>query len=154
GLLRQLGVKRGDRVVVQVEKTPEALLAYLGIVRAGAVFVPLNPAYQAEEVAYFLSDVEPALAIGRPEAAPFAAAAGARAVPQVFTLGADGGGSWSESVASATPRFDVAPVGARELASIVYTSGTTGRAKGAMLTHENLVSNAATLHALWGFEPD
>jgi malonyl-CoA/methylmalonyl-CoA synthetase len=154
GLLRQLGVKRGDRVVVQVEKTPEALLAYLGIVRAGAVFVPLNPAYQAEEVAYFLSDVEPALAIGRPEAARFAAVARASAVPQVFTLGADGGGSWSESVASATPRFDVAPVGARELASIVYTSGTTGRAKGAMLTHENLVSNAATLHALWGFEPD
>jgi len=155
GLLRQLGVKRGDRVVVQVEKTPEALLAYLGIVRAGAVFVPLNPAYLAEEVAYFLKDVEPALAIGRPEAArSFAAVARASAVPHVFGLGADGRGTWSESVASATPISDVDPAEARDLASIVYTSGTTGRAKGAMLTHQNLVSNAVTLHALWGFEPD
>jgi len=68
GLLRALGVGRGDRVAVQVDKTPEALLAYLGTLRAGAVFLPLNPAYGAEEVAYFFGDAEPAVAVGRPEA--------------------------------------------------------------------------------------
>jgi len=153
GLLRSLGVRRGDRVAVQVEKTPDALLAYLGTVRAGAVFVPLNPAYRAEEVAYFFADAEPVVAIGRPEAArDFEAAAVARGVRHVFTLGADGRGSWSDAVAAASPLLEDRPVGERDLASIVYTSGTTGRAKGAMLTHENLASNAVTLHKLWGFE--
>ncbi|HME72031.1 MAG TPA: AMP-binding protein [Myxococcota bacterium] len=153
GLLRTLGVGRGDRVAVQVDKTPEALLAYLGTVRAGAVFVPLNPAYRAEEVAYFLHDSEPVVAIGRPEAARnFESVATESPLRHFFALGADGRGTWSDAVAAASPVLDDAPVGERDLASIVYTSGTTGRAKGAMLTHGNLVSNAVTLHALWGFQ--
>ncbi|HBZ69500.1 MAG TPA: malonyl-CoA synthase [Deltaproteobacteria bacterium] len=152
GLLRSLGVMPGDRVAVQVDKTPEALLLYLGTVRAGAVFLPLNPAYRAEEVAYFLGDAEPAVAVGRPEVArEFEAAASASRVRHVFVLGADGRGSWAEAVGAASPVHDDAPVGESDLASIVYTSGTTGRAKGAMLTHRNLVSNAVTLHTLWGF---
>jgi malonyl-CoA/methylmalonyl-CoA synthetase len=151
GLLRRLGVKPGDRVTVQVEKTPEALLTYLGVVRAGAVFVPLNPAYREEEVAHVLRDVEPAVLIGSPEGARSVEdAARTGLVPYVFALG----GSWSEAVRAAPPIFDDSPVDKADLASIVYTSGTTGRAKGAMLTHENLVSNAVTLHALWGFERD
>jgi len=153
GLLRSLGLARGDRVAVQVDKTPEALLVYLGTVRAGAAFLPLNPAYRSEEVAYFLADAEPAVAIGRPEAASdFEAAATASRVRHVFALGADGRGSWSDAVAAASPVHEDARIGERDLASIVYTSGTTGRAKGAMLTHGNLVSNAVTLHTLWGFE--
>jgi malonyl-CoA/methylmalonyl-CoA synthetase len=154
GLLRTLGVGPGDRVAVQVDKTPEALLVYLGTVRAGAVFLPLNPAYRADEVAYFLGDAEPVVAVGRPEAAPdFDAAAAASGVRHVFSLDAQGRGSWSDAVASAAPVYDDAPVGEHDLASLVYTSGTTGRAKGAMLTHGNLLSNARALHALWGFEP-
>jgi malonyl-CoA/methylmalonyl-CoA synthetase len=150
GLLRELGVKPGDRVAVQVEKTPEALLAYLGVVRAGAVFVPLNPAYRADELAYLLGDVEPAVLIGPQESLRGAEdAARAGRVRHVFTLR----GSWSDAVEAASPIHDDAAWDDGKLASIVYTSGTTGRAKGAMLTHRNLVSNAVTLHALWGFEP-
>jgi len=154
--LRSLGVVDGDRVAVQVDKTPEALLTYLGVVRMGAVFLPLNPAYRADEVGYFLADAEPALAIGRPESADwFDTAARDAGVHRTLHLDADGRGSWRDAVDAASPESPgPCSAGADDLATLVYTSGTTGRSKGAMLTHRNLVSNALALQQIWGFRRD
>ncbi len=152
GLLRSLGVRPGDRVATQVDKSPAALLAYLGVVRAGAIFLPLNPAYRKDEVEYFLGDAEPAVAVGRTGDAEFIQATRAAGVRHVFDLDADGEGTWASAVAAAAPS-EGAPPADDDVASIVYTSGTTGRSKGAMLTHRNLVSNALTLHESWGFVP-
>ncbi|MBU6268278.1 MAG: AMP-binding protein [Sphingomonadales bacterium] len=148
--LRALGAQVGDRVVVQVEKSPEAVVLYLAAVRAGLVFVPLNTAYTAAELEYFIGDAGPALVVCRPgdEATVRGVAGGAA----VATLGADGTGSLLADMPDA-----VAPVAARtgdDLAAILYTSGTTGRSKGAMLSHGNLYSNAATLKDLWQWQPD
>ncbi|HUF85800.1 MAG TPA: malonyl-CoA synthase [Thermohalobaculum sp.] len=154
-----LGVAPGDRVAVQVEKSIEALTLYLGTLRAGAVFLPLNTAYTPPEVAYFLSDAEPAAFVcdpGRAEAlAPVAAKAGAR----LESMGGhrDGGrpeGSLAERAEAAGEDFATVARGPDDLAAILYTSGTTGRSKGAMLTHENLWSNAATLCDHWRFTRD
>lgn len=148
--LQALGACAGDRIVVQVEKSPEAVLLYLAAQRAGLVFVPLNTAYTAAELAYFLGDAEPSLVVCRPadEAAvgPLAGAA------RVVTLGEDGTGSL---LAGLGPH--IAPValrGADDIAAILYTSGTTGRSKGAMLSHGNLLSNALALKDLWRWSAD
>jgi malonyl-CoA/methylmalonyl-CoA synthetase len=154
-LLRRRGVAESDRVAAQAEKTPEALLLYLACIRAGAVYLPLNPAYTAAEIDYFLRDAEPALFVADPERAadlaPVAEAAGLR---HVETLGADGGGSLPDAAASASADFDDAPAAADDLAALLYTSGTTGRSKGAILTHGNLVSNAEALVETWRFTGD
>ncbi|WP_431299798.1 malonate--CoA ligase [Tabrizicola sp. BL-A-41-H6] len=146
-----LGVKPGDRVAVQVEKSVEAIILYLATVRAGAVFLPLNTAYTVAEVAYFIGDAEPALFVCDPaRVADFAAIAdktGARLV----TLDANGKGSLSDAAVTARPDFATVPRNADDLAALLYTSGTTGRSKGAMLTHGNLVSNALTLCEAWRF---
>ncbi len=147
-----LGVRPGDRVLVQVEKSPEALFLYLGCLRAGAVFLPLNTAYTLREVAYFVSDAEPALIVCRPGAeAGFAAE-----VPQgtrLVTL--DGvSGSLPELAAGADPDFADVACGPDDLAAILYTSGTTGRSKGAMLSHANLASNAEALISTWHYTSD
>jgi len=154
--LRSAGVGAGDRVAVQVDKSPEALLTYLGVVRLGAVFLPLNPAYREDEVAYFLGDAEPAVAIGRPETRKwFDRAARSAGVRRTFDLDARGLGSWRDAVdAAATDDPSPCPVGPDDLATLVYTSGTTGRSKGAMLTHRNLMSNGAALQQIWGFRAD
>ena len=152
GLLRALGVRRGDRVATQVDKSPEALLVYLGVVRAGASFLPLNPAYRPDELAYFLGDAEPAVVIGRSGDEACAEVARRAGVPHVFELDAHSRGSWASAVAGAEA-LDGAASASDDVAAIVYTSGTTGRSKGAMLTHENLVSNALTLRRMWGFVP-
>ncbi|WP_112312160.1 malonate--CoA ligase [Pseudogemmobacter bohemicus] len=151
--LLSLGVGPGDRVAVQIAKTPEALAVYAGAVAAGAVFLPLNTAYAPEEIGYFLGDARPAVFLCDPadEAAlaPLAEAAGAR----ILTLDASGGGSFAALMAEAS--VDLAPVPRRtgDLAAILYTSGTTGRSKGAMLSHGNLLSNAEVLTELWRFTP-
>lgn len=150
--LAELGVKPGDRVAAQVDKSPEALLLYLGAIRAGAVFLPLNTAYTVAELGYFLADAEPKVLVCSPAArealAPAAAKAGVRSME---TLGAEGRGSLSEKWSAAGEDFIDAPRGPDDLAALLYTSGTTGRSKGAMLTHGNLASNAETLVATWRF---
>jgi len=152
GLLVELGVEPGDRIAVQVEKSPEAIVLYLATLRAGAAFLPLNTAYTAAEMQYFLTDSEPRVVVCRPEdedkITPLAVKAGAA---HTLTLDADGSGSFAERTAEATPLQEPVERGMRDLAAILYTSGTTGRSKGAMLTVENLWSNANTLCEAWGF---
>jgi malonyl-CoA/methylmalonyl-CoA synthetase len=152
--LVMLGVEPGDRVAVQVEKSPEAILLYLACLRAGAIFLPLNTAYTLPELDYFLRDAEPRLLVVDPSRAdavePVARAAG---VAEQTTLGAAGEGSLSELAASCPADFADVPRERDDLAAILYTSGTTGRSKGAMLTHGNLASNASTLAEIWHFGP-
>ncbi len=150
--LEALGVRPGDRVAAQVEKSPEALLLYLGCVRAGAVFLPLNTAYTTAELDYFVGDAEPSLLVCDPSKREalghLAKAARPRAVE---TLDAQGQGSLAERARRASPEFEDRARGPSDLAAILYTSGTTGRSKGAMLTHANLATNAATLTRYWRF---
>ncbi|OJA05696.1 malonyl-CoA synthase [Halomonas sp. QHL1] len=155
GALTELGVKQGDRVAVQVDKSPEAILLYLACLRIGGVYLPLNTGYTGDEIRYFLNDAEPALFVCRPklldEAKALAAETGC---PAVATLGSASDGSLMETARTAAPREDVVALGERDLAAILYTSGTTGRSKGAMLTHKNLASNAETLVTAWHFSAD
>ncbi|HLG89228.1 MAG TPA: AMP-binding protein [Alphaproteobacteria bacterium] len=150
GALANFGIGRGDRVAVQVEKSVEALLLYLGCLRLGAVYLPLNTAYRSAEIEYFLGDAQPRLFVCAPDrldrSMPLAAGAGAR----IATLGIDGDGTLAQSAAEAdpAPREELAP---GDLAAVLYTSGTTGRSKGAMLSHANLLSNALALKETWGF---
>ncbi len=154
-LLVARGVKPGDRVAVQVDKSWTALVVYLAAVRAGAVYLPLNTAYTLAEVEYFLSDAEPALFLCRPEIEAEARALATRlGVACVETLGADGTGSLTRAAQGLSPDFADVPRGPSDLGGILYTSGTTGRAKGAMLSHDNLLSNALTLRDYWRFTRD
>ena len=147
--LARLGVAPGDRVAAQIEKSQAGFILYLGVVAAGAVFLPLNIAYTAAEVAYFLGDAEPALLVCDPSRA-----AGLATGAAVRTLDAAGQGTMRDAMDAGDPVFRPADRDASDLAAILYTSGTTGRSKGAMLTHGNLMSNALTLVALWRFTPD
>ncbi len=146
-----LGVQPGDRVAVQVEKSIEALMLYLACVRAGAIFLPLNNAYTPAEVEYFLGDAKPRVFVCDPPKAEalrlVAAAAGAR----LETLGTKGDGTLADTMVAAPAVFADVPRGPDDLAAILYTSGTTGRSKGAMLSHENLASNARVLVETWRF---
>ncbi len=152
GLLKELGVATGDRVVVQVDKSPEAILLYLACLRAGAVYVPLNVAYTAAEVAYFVDDAAPKVLVCRPEAQAELQADALRAgVAHVLTLDSARGGTLMER-RSAAPDAAIAEVEKNHPAAILYTSGTTGRSKGAILTHHNLASNALALVRIWRFE--
>jgi malonyl-CoA/methylmalonyl-CoA synthetase len=143
------GVSVGDRVAVQVEKTPANLVLYLATVRAGAVFLPLNTAYTVAELGYFLSDAEPALVVCDPLVQPRVKAIAG--VARVETLDARGEGTFADLASEQAETFETAARGADDLAAICYTSGTTGRSKGAMLTHLALSSNAGTLVDLWRF---
>ncbi|MCO5731409.1 malonyl-CoA synthase [Rhizobium sp. SSA_523] len=151
--LISLGVEPGDRVAVQVEKTPQALMLYLACVRAGAVYLPLNTAYTLTELDYFIGDAEPRLIVCSPKAqaglTPIAEARGAR----VETLDETGTGSLMALAATQARDFADIDRGPDDLAAILYTSGTTGRSKGAMLSHDNLLSNAETLREYWRFTP-
>ncbi len=153
-LLVAAGLKKGDRVAAQVEKSPEALYLYLGCLRAGCVFLPLNPAYQRGEVAYFLDDAKPGLFVCRPETFEQAQElAWAARVPLVHDLGERGEGSLVAAAAEMAEAFVTVESAGSDLAAILYTSGTTGRSKGAMLSHRNLAANGLALHRTWGFRP-
>ena len=148
-----LGLGKGDRIAVQVEKSTEALMAYLGAIRAGAAFLPLNTAYTPAEVAYFLGDAEPAIVVCSPSTEGEIRKIAGEA--KVVTLGEGGAsGSLLEPVDAASTDFEEISCETDDLAAILYTSGTTGRSKGAMLTHRNLSSNAEALASTWRFTPD
>jgi len=151
GALRRRGVAPGDRVAVQVEKSPEALMLYLACVRAGAVYLPLNTAYTLAELDYFIGDATPRLVVVDPKHSESIAEIAATHGGTVETLDATGGGSLLQLSRSEEAGFPDVERGPDDLAAILYTSGTTGRSKGAMLTHDNLLSNALTLRDLWRF---
>ena len=153
-LLASLNLPPGSRIAVQVEKSVEAMVLYLATLRAGHVFLPLNTAYQSSEIAYFIGNAEPAVVVCTGKnfgwVSKIAFTAGTQ---HVFTLNDDVTGSLLERAAHHSDQHAVAERGPDDLAAILYTSGTTGRSKGAMLTHRNLLSNAETLKAYWDWQP-
>lgn len=149
--LVHFGVEPGDRVAVQVEKSPECIFLYLACLRAGAVFLPLNTAYTLTELGYFFGDAEPRLVVCDPARAGDIASPAQASGAVTATLGSKGEGSLTELAAQQPADFDDVPRGPDDLAAILYTSGTTGRSKGAMLSHENLASNARVLVEQWRF---
>ncbi|MCS3729442.1 malonate--CoA ligase [Bradyrhizobium betae] len=145
------GVKPGDRVAVQVEKSVANIVLYLGTVRAGAVYLPLNTAYTLNELDYFIGDAEPSLVVCDPSKAEGLAPIAAKVKAKIETLGPDGKGSLTDAADKASPEFATVARANDDLAAILYTSGTTGRSKGAMLTHDNLASNSLSLVGYWRF---
>jgi malonyl-CoA/methylmalonyl-CoA synthetase len=150
-VLTSRGVKPGDRVAAQTEKSVPGLVLYLAAVRAGAVYLPLNTAYTLNELEYFITDAEPSLVVCDPAKADGIGAIAAKVGAKVETLGADGKGSLTDAAAKAPAPFETVARADDDLAAILYTSGTTGRSKGAMLTHDNLASNSLTLVDYWRF---
>ena len=138
----------------RVAKSVEALALYVACVRAGTVFLPLNTAYTEAELDYFVSDAEPAVVVVDPADEAVGERLVAGTLARVLTLGADGEGTLPVRAAEAAEMEGAEPRAGSDLAAILYTSGTTGRSKGAMLTHDNLLSNAHTLRQLWAFSPD
>ncbi|MFY8104761.1 MAG: malonate--CoA ligase [Ramlibacter sp.] len=153
-LLASLKLPAGSRIAVQVEKSVEAMMLYLATLRAGYVFLPLNTAYQSAEIEYFIGNAEPAVVVCSPKnfgwVSKIAFLAGTR---HVYTLGEDRTGSLLERAVHHSDRHDIAVSAEDDLAAILYTSGTTGRSKGAMLTHGNMLSNARVLKDYWGWQP-
>ena len=150
-LLVSRGVRPGDRVAAQTEKSVPGLVLYLATVRAGAVYLPLNTAYTLNELEYFITDAEPSLVVCDPAKVDGIGAIAAKVGAKVETLGADGKGSLTDAAATARLGFSTVIRAKDDLAAILYTSGTTGRSKGAMLTHDNLASNSLTLIDTWRF---
>jgi acyl-CoA synthetase (AMP-forming)/AMP-acid ligase II len=152
-LLDALKLEKGARIAVQVEKSVEAMLLYLATLRAGYVFLPLNTAYQSAEIEYFIGNAEPAVVVCTSRNAswvgPIATEAGTR---HVFTLDDDRTGTLLEVAAQCSDRHTPVKKSPDDLAAILYTSGTTGRSKGAMLTHGNLLSNAQVLKDYLGLD--
>jgi len=154
-LLVALGLQPGDRIAIQADKSPEALVLYLASLRAGTVFLPLNPAYTPTEVEYFLNDAQPGLFVCRPQFREAALLLAAQSgVAHTLVLDENGRGSLIDLAAAQPDMFETVHCRPSDLAAILYTSGTTGRSKGAMLSHGNLSSNAETLCQAWQFTPD
>jgi malonyl-CoA/methylmalonyl-CoA synthetase len=140
-------------VAVQVEKSPEALFLYLATLKAGLVYLPLNTAYQAAEIEYFIGNAEPAVMVCSPKNFSWVSKVAFKAgTKHVFTLGEDRTGTLLDRAATQSDKFKTVKRDDDDLAAILYTSGTTGRSKGAMLTHGNLGSNAAVLKKFWAWK--
>ncbi len=157
-LLASLNLPAGARVAAQVEKSPEALMLYLATVRAGFVYLPLNTAYRAAEISYFIENASPAVVVCAPGNFGWLTQIAFKSgVAHVFTLDEPRDGRNSGSLLSRAVHFpdtfETVPRNADDLAAILYTSGTTGRSKGAMLTHGNLASNIKVLHDAWRWQP-
>ncbi len=154
-LLASLGLPEGARVAVQVDKSVEALMLYLAVLRAGYVYLPLNNGYQSAEIEYFIGNAEPAVVVCAKRnfgwVSKIAFLAGTR---HVYTLDEDRSGTLLDRAAHHSDMHAPVARDSSDLAAILYTSGTTGRSKGAMLTHGNLLSNAQVLHRVWGWTPD
>jgi len=147
-VLIECGCRAGDRVAVQTDKCPQSLALYLACLRAGLVYLPLNTGYQKSELAFFFADAEPTVIVCRPDAAQIIA----ELRPQATVLTLDhAAGSLLDRADSKADWFETVVSKPDDLAAILYTSGTTGRSKGAMLSHRNLASNALTLVEQWGF---
>ncbi len=150
-VLTSLGLKPGDRLAAQTEKSPDSLALYAACVQTGVVFLPLNTGYMGEEIRYFVENSGARLLVcdsAKSDAlTPVATGCGAR----IETLNADGSGSLTDLAATMPDHFDTVPRESEDLAAFLYTSGTTGRSKGAMLTQQNLLSNAQTLAEYWQF---
>lgn len=154
-LLSSLDLPEGSRVAVQVEKSPEALLLYLATLRAGLVYLPLNTAYRESEIAYFLGDAEPAVVVCSSKNLSWVGKVAEQAgTAHVFTLDENRTGTLLDAAAGQGQTFDAVSRNEDDLAAILYTSGTTGRSKGAMLSHGNLASNALVLKQYWGWRSD
>lgn len=150
--LSDAGVGRGDRVSVQVEKSPQALCLYLACLRAGFVYHPLNTGYKAQELAYFLENAAPAaLVCDQRDLELMQTLASEAGISLVFTLNGDGSGSLTQAAQAYDAVFNVAHCEADDMAALLYSSGTTGVPKGIMLSHRNLLSNAQSLVTGWGF---
>jgi malonyl-CoA/methylmalonyl-CoA synthetase len=148
------GAKPGDRIALQARKSTEALAVYAACVRMGAIFLPLNTAYTPSEVAYFVGDAEARLLICDGDRAAALAPVATKAGAALLTLNADGSGTLADAARGRPDTFEPAQRGPDDLAAFLYTSGTTGRSKGAMLTHDNLLSNAEALVDAWRFTAD
>jgi len=154
-LLASLKLPEGARVAVQVEKSPEALLLYLATLRAGLVYLPLNTAYREAEIEYFLGNAEPSVVVCASKNRDWVQrVADKTGCPHVYTLDEDRTGTLLEAACGMPQAFETVARKPEDLAAILYTSGTTGRSKGAMLSHGNLASNARVLHDYWGWRAD
>lgn len=154
-LFQQCGLKQGDRIIVQADKSVLSVLIYLASLRFGIVYVPLNTAYTQREVAYFLADAAPGMMIVAPaRQAELAALIKDNPGPAIFTLDERGKGSFADALKTVSPRREEVKIAPDDPAVLVYTSGTTGRSKGAVLSHGNLASNALALHDLWQWRSD
>ena len=152
-LIASLALPPDARIAVHADKSVECLMLYLAVLRSGHVYLPLNSAYQANEVAYFLADAEPAMVVcARKNFGWVSKLAFAASTRHVFTLDDDRSGTLLSRAAQHSDQHAVVPRSAGDLAAVLYTSGTTGRSKGAMLTHGNLLSNARVLKECWGWK--
>ncbi|MDB5891996.1 MAG: AMP-dependent synthetase and ligase [Polaromonas sp.] len=153
-LLKSLDLPDGARIAVQVEKSVEAAMLYLATLRAGYVFLPLNTAYQSAEIEYFIGNAEPSVVVCSSKNFGWVGKIAFKAGTQnVFTLDDDRTGSLLQRASHCSHQHETAPRRADDLAAILYTSGTTGRSKGAMLSHGNMLSNAQVLKDYWGWVP-
>ena len=149
GALHQIGIQPRDRVLAQGGKCPQSLALYLACLQLGVIYVPLNTAYTQREIDYFISDTEPALFVAK-EASRLS-----NSYPfPVLSVDDQGIGTFADLVAQSTPYEHIEELESGDLAAILYTSGTTGRSKGAMLSHGNLVSNAMALIEYWNWQPN
>ena len=151
GYLRAAGLKKGDRLAMQCPKSPAALALYLACLHSGLIFLPLNTAYTPDEIAYFVGDATPKIIVVDPDAHEALLPTTAKNGTKVLTLDAQGRGSFTSAMTKATPARTPVACSTDDLACFLYTSGTTGRSKGAMLTQGNLLSNADTLTTCWRF---